>query len=50
MDDIMETLINTICELLEALDAPTPDSCDCGGSDMCAICNAYKTIQRIQGE
>lgn len=41
-------LFQTIENLLEALDAPFPDSCDCGGSPICAVCNAYRTLKRLK--
>lgn len=48
--EIVDRLKTTIVDLLEALDAPFPDSCDCGGSDMCAICNAYRTLKWLSSE
>ena len=41
-------LRSTIENLLEALDAPFADSCDCGGSQLCAICNAYLTLKNTE--
>ena len=40
-----DKLRNTIQNLLDALDAPFADSCDCGGSEICAICNAYRVLK-----
>lgn len=43
-----------IAELLEALKGTleafdTGFECDCGGSDMCAVCNALKAIAKAEG-
>lgn len=38
---------STIVDLLEALNCPFPDSCDCGGSEMCAVCNAYRVLGEL---
>jgi hypothetical protein len=49
-DKIIIRLMGTIEDLLEALDAPFPDSCDCGGSNVCAVCNAYRTLKDLSSE
>ena len=49
-DEVIEKLETTVTDLLEALDCPFPDSCDCGGSSMCAVCNAYRVLREIEEE
>ena len=46
-DYIIDKLKTTVQDLLEACDAPFPDSCDCGGADTCAICNAYRLFKEL---
>ena len=46
-DETITKLKETIQDLLEALDAPNKDSCDCGGSSMCAVCNAYGVLKEV---
>ena len=44
---VQDKLKSTIEDLLEALNNPFPDQCDCGGSDMCAICNAHRVLGEL---
>lgn len=46
--DAIYDLTVTVQELLEALDASSPDDCDCGGSSICVICSAHKTLRDVK--
>lgn len=54
-DEIIDKLKHTVQDLLEALDASFDvtrtyyHSCDCGGSSMCAICNAHRVLYELNG-
>uniref|UniRef100_A0A6M3LQB2 Uncharacterized protein n=1 Tax=viral metagenome TaxID=1070528 RepID=A0A6M3LQB2_9ZZZZ len=43
---ITKELLDACKRLLEALDAEGP--CDCGGSSLCAICQAKQAIQKAE--